>query len=98
MSSSSTFRVKVSDQVKNTLAQLAKDDRTACRRLALILLSLEKNPTPSESRKLGIEGGPFAEERIWPYGAWRILYGVDRKRRAVEVGFVLSGSVTTGDK
>ena len=83
------YKAEVSKQVEGVLKKLAREDRTRCRELALVLLRLEKEPAPEGSRPLEpkiierMEG-----EREWIYGKYRILYRIDEKKKVVETGRV----------
>jgi hypothetical protein len=87
--STSGYRVVVSAGVKRLLERLAAEDRVACRRLALLLLRLEKNREPEGSRPLDARAGRAGHDgRVWRYDDFLIAYIVNAKRRLVEVGIV----------
>ncbi len=86
--SSARYSVVVSDQVKAVLQELHRTDRPKCRTLALLLLRLEKDPTPEGSRELRPGGDPAPGERVWEHGQFKIGYRVDEAHRTVEVGVV----------
>jgi mRNA-degrading endonuclease RelE of RelBE toxin-antitoxin system len=84
-----SYSVVVSEQVKALLQALHRDDRRRLRELALLLLRLEKDARPKESRKLagGRTGTQSAsEERVWEIAGFRIAYRVSEAKRTVEVG------------
>jgi hypothetical protein len=83
------YKVLVSDSVQKLLEALAVGEPAEARDLALVLLSLGKNPHPQASRELRptlIE--PVPSERVWERPGWVITYRVNTVEQAVEVGKV----------
>ena len=84
-----SYRVVVSEQVKTLLEELHRDERKRSRELALLLLRLEKEARPEDSRRLtGSEAQSAMEERVWEPAGFRIAYRVTDAKRLVEVGIV----------
>lgn len=81
-----TYKVKVSRRAKVFLEVLSRDDEPKCRRLALLLLRLEKTPRPSGSRRL--PGSQEGEDRAWEFAGFLIAYRLHEAARRVEVGLV----------
>jgi len=84
-----TYKVFLRDSASRFLESLALENQRQARELALILLSLGKNPKPTGSRNLkptrteAIPGG-----RIWERPDWRLRYRVDEETRTVDVGTI----------
>jgi hypothetical protein len=83
------YRVYLLEPARGFLAELAADQRTRARDLALVLLSLGKNPRPEGSRPLApslleqVEG-----ECVWERPDWIITYEIDLDDRSVLVGLI----------
>lgn len=87
-----TYSVRVTKQVEDLLAALAREEKARARELALVLLRLKKNPEPEDSRPLdqSIESGG----RVWRYAGYELVYKVDKEKKAVLVGVVRITAVT----
>lgn len=81
-----TYKVEVSRSAKAFLRALAQEDKAKCRRLALLLLRLEKTPRPAGSRPL--EGSEESEDRAWEFAGFLIAYRLDEAAQRVVVGLV----------
>jgi len=89
VSSRSTFRLLFSGSAKKTLEDLRNRDPERCRRLTLLVLSLEKDPTPEGSRELVPEGeDPLPGARVWSYGELWVAYRVDPSTRTIDIGLI----------
>lgn len=82
------YDVRVARQAEKLLAELAGRDRRRVRELALLLLSLRKDPRPAGSRELQPPGDPVAGGRVWLYPPFDITYQVDEKRKRVNVALI----------
>lgn len=81
-----TYKVEVSRRARAFLKTLSREDKAKCRRLALLLLRLEKTPRPSGSRRL--PGSQESEDRAWEFAGFLIAYRLHETARRIEVGFV----------
>ena len=81
-----TYKVEVSRRTAVFLKALSRNDKAKCRRLALLLLKLEKTPRPSGSRRL--PGSQEGDDRAWEFAGFLIAYRLHEATRRVEVGFV----------
>ncbi|MGH7925612.1 MAG: hypothetical protein ACREQH_13590, partial [Candidatus Binatus sp.] len=72
---------------------LYRTDVTRSRRLALLLLRLENDARPDDSRKLFHDPRKTKkisrEERVWDASGFRIVYRITDARHLVEVGIVI---------
>jgi hypothetical protein len=84
----SRYRVVLREPARDLLERLAEEDRPACRRLALLLLRLEKTPRPAGSRELSPLEDPRRGERLWVQGEFQIAYRLDEGAREVDVGLI----------
>ena len=88
LSSTLACSVEISETVRSLLGALSARHPARCRDLALLLLSLEKDPTPPESRELTVPQDSYWSERIWTQGRFEILYRVHVQMRSVQVGHI----------
>jgi hypothetical protein len=87
------YKVFLLDPARKVLESLAADDRTQARALALILLSLRKNPKPQGSRDLTPTMiSPVPGGRIWERPDWIITYRVDESTQTVDIGKIEGSS------
>ena len=84
-----TYRIEISEAVKNLLDKLSVEDRGKCRSLALLLLRLKKDHRPKGSRILRPVGTPIPGSRVWRYPGFEITYRVNDKDRSFFVSEVL---------
>ena len=86
--SSSSYKVRLSEGARGALGDLSKTDATLCKRVALQLLSLQKNPRPEGSSPLVLDGKPSLSEYQWDLDGGWIAYVVDDHRKTVDVGLI----------
>jgi hypothetical protein len=85
------YKVFLLDPARTVLESLAATDRPQARALALILLSLRKNPKPQSSRGLApTVTSPIPGGRIWERPDWIITYKVDESAETVDIGKIES--------
>lgn len=86
--SSISYRVQLSKGARTALKDLSRTDATLCKRVALQLLALQRNPRPDGSDPLVLDGKPSSSEFKWGLDKVWIAYVVDDKQKTVNVGLI----------
>jgi len=84
------YNISISKSAEKLLIRLSKTDKPLCRDLALLLLSMEKNPRPGGSRILENfdEITTDYEAREWKVARFEILYAVKDKTHAIDIAII----------
>lgn len=88
VSSAARYEVEITSQPKAFLEALDRKDRRRCDALCLIVLSLEKNPRPKDSRELQPGGKPAPGDMVLEYGGFWLAYRIDDDKKVVTVGII----------
>lgn len=83
------YKVFLLEPARKILESLAASDRPQARALALVLLSLRKNPKPQGSRDLAPTiASPVSGGRIWERPDWIVTYRIDEDAQTVDIGMI----------
>ena len=93
----SMYEVRLSDLARAALVSLARIDRHRGKALALLVMSLEKNPKPKDSRELHPEGLDATGERNLEHSGFSIIYHVNDVKKVVFIAGIRSIDASPND-
>jgi len=84
------YSVSVSERAEKILVHLSMTNKPMCRDLALLLLSMEKNPRPGGSRDIESfdESVTDYEAREWKVARFEILYAVKDDTHEIDIAII----------